>query len=144
MRAVRLRTFANRLGALLLGTENKSEHYLGYFTTGGDEESDLELLGNYLKAEVVQLARALGVPREIIEKAPSADLWTGQTDEDELGFTYRDADQVLQLTECSTELTADAAARCAVPLDVARRVLARVKATEFKRAPKPVYPRARL
>ena len=143
VRAVRLRTFANRLGALLLGTENKSEHYLGYFTTGGDEESDLELLGDYLKAEVVQLARALGVPREIIEKAPSADLWTGQTDEDELGFTYREADAVLHLTQCATELTSDLAARCAVPLDVARRVLARVKATEFKRAAKPVYSRAR-
>ena len=144
VRAVRLRTYANRLGALLLGTENKSENYLGSFTTGGDEESDLELLGNYLKAEVVQLARALGVPRPIIEKAPSADLWAGQTDEGELGFTYHDADHVLHLTGCATELTGDAAARCGVPLDVAGRVLERVRATEFKRAPKPVYPRRTL
>lgn len=143
IRAVRLRYFANRMHALLLGTENKTEHYLGYFTIGGDEESDLELLGNYLKAEVVQLARALGVPREIIDKAPSADLWSGETDEGELGFTYLDADHVLHVTGCSAELTADAAMRCSTDVDTANRVLSRVRATEFKRAPKPVYPRVR-
>ena len=142
MRAVRLRYFANRLGGLVLGTENRTEHYLGYFTTGGDEESDLEILGNYLKAEVVQLAEALGVPREVIEKAPSADLWTGQTAEGELGFTYDEADHVLHLTNCSTELTADAAARCSIDLATAERVLERVRATEFKRAAKPVFPRS--
>ena len=141
IRAVRLRYFANRMRALLLGTENKTEHYLGYFTIGGDEESDLELLGNYLKAEVVQLGRALGVPPEIIDKAPSADLWSGQTDEGELGFTYRDADHVLHVTGCSAELTGDAALRCVTDIDTTNRVLSRVRATEFKRAPKPVYPR---
>jgi NAD+ synthase len=141
VRAVRLRYFANRLNGLVLGTENKTEHYLGYFTIGGDEESDLELLGNYLKAEVVELATALELPRAIIEKPPSADLWTGQTDEAELGFTYRDADHVLHVTNCSSELTADAAARCRADTKVASRVLERVRATEFKRAPKPVFPR---
>ena len=141
VRAVRLRYFANRLGALLLGTENKTEHYLGYFTIGGDEESDLELLGSYLKAEVVQLARALGVPPEVIDKAPSADLWGGQTDEGELGFTYGEADHVLHATGCTSELSGDAALRCVTDLDTTNRILARVRATEFKRAPKPVYPR---
>ena len=141
IRAARLRYFANRMQALLLGTENKTEHYLGYFTIGGDEESDLELLGNYLKAEVVQLARALGVPPEVIDKAPSADLWRGQTDEGELGFAYRDADHVLHATDCSAELTEDAALRCATDAETTTRVLARVRATEFKRASKPVYPR---
>ena len=144
IRAVRLRYFANRMRALLLGTENKTEHYLGYFTIGGDEESDLELLGNYLKAEVVQLARALGVPREIIDKAPSADLWSGQTDEGELGFTYRDADHVLHVTGCSADITGDAALLCVTDIDTTHRVLSRVRATEFKRAPKPVYPRTPL
>lgn len=144
MRAVRLRYFTNRHDALLLGTENKTEHYLGYFTTGGDEESDLELLGNYLKAEVTRLAVALGVPREVIDKPPSADLWAGQTDEGELGFTYRDADHVLHVTGCRAELAADAAARCAVDLDTASRVLSRVRATEFKRAAKPVFSRGDL
>ena len=144
IRAVRLRYFANQMQALLLGTENKTEHYLGYFTIGGDEESDLELLGNYLKAEVMQLGRALGVPREIIEKAPSADLWSGQTDEGELGFTYRDADHVLHVTGCRAELTDDAALRCATDMDTTNRVLSRVRATEFKRSPKPVYPRTAM
>lgn len=144
VRAVRLRYFANRMSALLLGTENKTEHYLGYFTIGGDEESDLELLGNYLKAEVLHLARALGVPPEVINKAPSADLWSGQTDEGELGFTYREADHVLYATGCAAELTGEAALRCVTDLETTNRILARVRATEFKRAPKPVYPRATL
>lgn len=142
VRGVRLRYFANRLRGVVLGTENKTEHYLGYFTIGGDEESDLEILGNYLKAEVVQLATALGVPQAILDKAPSADLWAGQTDEAELGFSYRDADHILHLTNCSPQLTGDAAARCRVSSEVAARVLARVQATEFKRAPKPIFPRA--
>jgi NAD+ synthase len=141
VRAVRLRYFANRLRGLLLGTENKTEHYLGYFTTGGDEESDLELLGNYLKAEVFTIARALSVPREIIDKAPSADLWTGQTDEGELGFTYAEADHVLHLANCETEFPPDVAARCAVAPEVAEQVFSRVRATAFKRAAKPVFPR---
>lgn len=141
IRAVRLRYFANRLDALLLGTENKSEHYLGYFTIGGDEESDLELLSNYFKAEVRQLAVALDAPSEILTKAPSADLWSGQTDETELGFTYRDADHVLHLTGCSPEMSDDAAAQCRVDRAVAARVLDRVRATAFKRAPKPIFPR---
>ena len=141
VRAVRLRYFANRLHGLVLGTENKTEHYLGYFTIGGDEESDLELLGNYLKAEVISLANSLGVPREIIDKPPSADLWTGQTDEGELGFTYAEADHVLHLSGCATELSPSAAAQCRVRLEVAEQVLSRVRATAFKRAAKPVFPR---
>lgn len=141
IRAVTLRYFANRFDALLLGTENKTEHYLGYFTIGGDEESDLELLGNYLKGEVRELARALGVPSVIVQKPPSADLWAGQTDEGELGFTYREADHVLHATRCSTEVSADAAARCLADADVVDRVLSRVRATEFKRGGKPVFSR---
>lgn len=142
IRAVRLRYFANRMKALVLGTENKTEHYLGYFTIGGDEESDLELLGNYLKAEVIELARALGVPREIISKKPSADLWSGQTDEAELGFTYAAADHVLYVTGCRAELTGDTASRFATDVETTNRVLSRVRATEYKRAPKPVFPRS--
>ena len=141
IRAVRLRYFANRLEGLVLGTENKTEHYLGYFTLGGDEESDLEILGNYLKHEVRQLARALGVPGAILDKAPSADLWAGQTDEVELGFRYADADHVLHLSQCGDQLSSTMKAACRVPTDVAERVLMRVRATAFKRAPKPVFTR---
>ena len=99
------------------------------------------LSATYLKAEVFSLAHALSVPREIIEKPPSADLWTGQTDEGELGFTYADADHVLHLSNCDMELSPDAAARCAVGPEVAEQVLSRVRATAFKRAAKPVFPR---
>lgn len=141
IRAVRLRYFANRLHGLVLGTENKTEHYLGYFTIGGDEESDLEILGNYLKYEVSQLAQESGIPAEIVMKAPSADLWAGQTDEDELGFSYMDADQILHLSQCGDELSPEARANCKISLDVAERVLMRVRSTAFKRAPKPIFPR---
>ena len=141
IRAVRLRYFANRMHALLLGTENRTEHYLGYFTIGGDEESDLELLGNYLKAEVVQLARALGVPSEVIDKAPSADLWSDQTDEGELGFTYGEADHVLHVTAGGTHLSTDPSLGCMTDVDTTRRVLQRVQDTAFKRAQKPIFAR---
>ena len=141
VRAVRLRYFANRLHGLVLGTENKTEHYLGYFTIGGDEESDIEILGNYFKNEVRELAVGLGVPAEIVSKAPSADLWAGQTDEEELGFTYADADHVLHLSQCSDELSPDAKESCTIHPLVTDRVLTRVRATAFKRAPKAIFRR---
>jgi NAD+ synthase len=87
--------FAKQLNALVLGTENKSEHYLGYYTRFGDEASDIEPLRNLYKTEVVQLARQLGVPQEIVQAAPTAGLWPGQTDEGQFGFTYQDADEIL-------------------------------------------------
>lgn len=95
MRATILRTITNAERGLLLGTENRTENLLGYFTIGGDEESDLEPLASFYKAQVRQIAEVLGIPREILEKAPSADLYTGQTDEGQLGFTYEEADVVL-------------------------------------------------
>jgi NAD+ synthase len=83
------------LNALALGTENKTEHYLGYYTRFGDEASDIEPLRNLYKTEVYQVARHLGVPSETTEAAPTAGLWPGQTDEGEFGFTYQEADAVL-------------------------------------------------
>jgi len=88
---------AKKDGALVCGTENKSEHYLGYFTRFGDGASDVEPLLSFYKTEVWGMARELKVPKQIIEKAPSAGLWKGQTDEKELGFTYVEADAVLKL-----------------------------------------------
>lgn len=86
---------AKRLDALVLGTENKSEHLLGYYTRFGDEASDIEPLRQLYKTEVFKLARYLGVPEKIIAKPPSAGLWQGQTDEGEFGFTYKEADEAL-------------------------------------------------
>jgi NAD+ synthase len=81
--------------SLVIGTGNKTEALLGYTTLYGDSACALNPLGDLYKTQVWQLARCLDVPREIVEKAPSADLWTGQTDESELGFTYEQADALL-------------------------------------------------
>jgi NAD+ synthase len=82
---------------LVVGTGNKTEILLGYTTLYGDSASAINPIGDLYKAQVRQLARAMGIPDEIIEKPPSADLWAGQTDEGELGFTYEDVDQLLYL-----------------------------------------------
>lgn len=82
---------------LVIGTSNKTEILLGYSTLWGDMASALNPIGDLYKTQVRQLSRALGIPAEIIDKPPSADLWSGQTDEDELGFTYEDVDQLLYL-----------------------------------------------
>ncbi len=86
---------AKMLNALVLGTENKSEHYLGYYTRFGDEASDIEPLRNLYKTEVFHLAKHLAIPEEIQEATPTAGLWVGQTDEGQFGFTYKAADEIL-------------------------------------------------
>lgn len=95
VRMIFLYDFAKKHKSLVVGTENKSEHLLGYFTRFGDEASDIEPLKHLYKTQVYQLATYLGVPKEIITQAPTAGLWEGQTDEDEFGFTYQEADKVL-------------------------------------------------
>ena len=82
-------------GGLVMGTSNKTEILLGYSTLYGDSGVALQPLGDLFKTQVRQLAAALGVPEPIRQKPPTADLWAGQTDEGELGFTYADVDQVL-------------------------------------------------
>lgn len=84
-------------GLLVMGTSNKTEFLLGYSTLYGDSGVALQPIADLYKYQVRQLSAAMGVPRSIIDKAPSADLWEGQTDEGELGFTYDDVDQVLYL-----------------------------------------------
>jgi NAD+ synthase len=87
--------FSAHLGALVLGTSNKTELLLGYGTQFGDLASALNPIGDLYKFQVRQLSAAVGVPESILSKAPSADLWEDQTDEKELGFTYDTADEVL-------------------------------------------------
>ncbi len=82
---------------LVMGTSNKSELLLGYSTIFGDSAAALQPIGDLYKTQVRQLARAIGVPEKVIQKAPSADLWLDQTDEGELGFTYAEVDQLLYL-----------------------------------------------
>jgi NAD+ synthase len=88
---------AKKLDALVLGTSNKTEILLGYSTVFGDNASSLNPLGDLYKCQIWQLSRHLGLPDQVIAKAPSADLWPGQTDEGELGFSYELADEVLYL-----------------------------------------------
>ncbi|HTS00092.1 MAG TPA: NAD+ synthase [Bacteroidota bacterium] len=94
-RMIVLYDFSARERALVLGTSNKTELLLGYGTLFGDMASAVNPLGDLYKTQVWQLAAAIGVPGRIVEKKPSADLWSGQTDEGELGFTYADADRLL-------------------------------------------------
>ena len=82
---------------LVIGTSNKTEILLGYSTQFGDAASAINPLGDLYKTQIRQLSRAMNVPGPIIDKPPSADLWQGQTDESELGFTYEQVDQVLYL-----------------------------------------------
>ena len=87
---------AKELDALVVGTENKSEKYLGYFTRFGDEASDIEPLQHLYKSDVRALAEYLSIPEIFLTKQPSAGLWRDQTDESELGFSYEHADVVLR------------------------------------------------
>ncbi len=86
---------AAELGFLVMGTSNRSEWEIGYFTKYGDGAADIQPIVHLLKKDVQKLARALKLPQHIITKAPSAGLWPGQTDEDDLGFTYKQLDSYL-------------------------------------------------
>lgn len=90
---------ANDMNMVVAGTGNKSEIMVGYFTKYGDGGVDFLPIGDLYKTEVLQLATHLGVPKEIIEKKPSAALWPGQTDEEELGISYAELDEILKMIE---------------------------------------------
>lgn len=94
-RMILLYAHANQLNRLVLGTSNRSEFLTGYFTKWGDGASDYAPLINLYKTEVWEIAKLLGVPERIIRKKPTAGLWEGQTDEDELGISYRLLDEIL-------------------------------------------------
>lgn len=97
VRMIILYDLAKKHNALVCGTENKSEHLLGYFTRFGDEASDFEPIRHLYKTQVLKLAKYLKIPDKFINIEPTAGLWPGQTDESEFGFTYKEADQVLHL-----------------------------------------------
>lgn len=119
-------------GGLVMGTSNKTEFLLGYSTIYGDSGVALHPIADLYKVQVRQLARHLGVPDSIIDKAPSADLWVGQTDEDELGFRYDDADQVLFLL-VDERYTVDEVAEEGFDRGFAVDIWERVKANHYKR-----------
>ena len=122
---------AKKRNALVIGTENKSEHLLGYFTRFGDEASDIEPLRDLYKTHVYALARYLEVPESILAQAPSAGLWPEQTDEGEFGFSYKDADEILYLSVDEKKSVEEIVA-AGFAKDLVDRVLLRVRANDFK------------
>lgn len=95
LRMSTLYAIANNLNYLVVGTDNAAEMYTGYFTKYGDGGVDLQPIAALKKYEVYEWAKVLGVPKEVIEKKPSAGLWEGQTDEEEMGTTYEQIDSYL-------------------------------------------------
>lgn len=104
LRMMNLYYSAQARNYLVLGTSNKSELSVGYSTKHGDIGVDLQLLGDLLKREVYEIAEFLGVPPSIINKPPSGGLWSGQTDEGEMGFSYEELDNYLEKGEGSPEI----------------------------------------
>lgn len=105
LRMTTLYYFANKLNYLVAGTDNKTESMLGYFTKYGDGGVDILPISSLFKRDVRELAKHLEVPEEIITKKPSAGLWEGQTDEDEMGLSYEEVDDILEKIEKSECLT---------------------------------------
>ncbi len=127
LRMTALYFIANSLNYLVVGTGNRSELTLGYFTKYGDGGVDLLPIGALLKSEVRELARELGVPDRVIEKPPTAGLWVGQTDEEEMGFSYDTLESYLQNASAVQDPIVDR-------IDRLRKV------SEHKRALPPVGP----
>jgi len=122
---------------LVMGTSNKSEMLLGYSTIFGDSAAALQPIGDLYKTQVRQLASALGVPNQVIEKAPSADLWAGQTDEGDLGFTYADVDQLLYLL-VDQRYRPEACIEEGFDKSFVERVMAMMRKNHFKRVMPPI------
>ena len=104
LRMTTLYYFANKLNYLVVGTGNKSELMIGYFTKYGDGGADILPLGNLLKSQVRELAEYLGIPKKIINKPPSAGLWEGQTDEKEIGISYEQLDKYLKTEQLNNKI----------------------------------------
>jgi len=124
IRAVILYHYANTHNALVIGTSNKTEIMLGYFTKYGDGAVDIEAIGSMFKTDELELARYLKIPEKIIKKTPTAELYHGQTDEEELGATYKEIDEILMRIEKKQELPKN---------ELADKILKRIKANEHKR-----------
>ena len=124
--------YSSKENALVVGTSNKTEIYLGYSTQFGDSACALNPIGDLYKTNIWDLSRYLKIPNELIEKKPSADLWEGQTDEQEMGLTYKEADQVLyrMLEENKTveEVLAEGFNK-----DLVDNILRRMNRSEYKR-----------
>ncbi len=123
--------------ALPVGTSNKTEILLGYSTMYGDSASAINPIGDLYKTQVRQLSRAMDIPAPIIDKAPSADLWEGQTDEKELGFTYDNVDKLLYLL-VDQRYSPQEAMEAGFDEKFVNAVTARIRRNQFKRMQPPI------
>ncbi len=131
LRMAALYCTAQAMNYLVAGTSNKTETLIGYFTKWGDGACDIQPIAALYKHEVYALARELDMPEEIITKPPTADLWEGQTDENEIGMSYDDLDAILHGLE-----TGELAGLNTSAVERVRRMMA---ITEHKRCPIPVF-----
>ncbi len=122
---------------LVVGTGNKTEILLGYSTLYGDSACAINPIGDLYKTQVCQLSRELGIPTEIIDKPPSADLWAGQTDEDELGFTYAEVDKLLYLL-VDERYSPEECIEAGFMGEFVHQVIERVRRNHFKRILPPI------
>ncbi|MFH1280600.1 MAG: NAD+ synthase [Candidatus Beckwithbacteria bacterium] len=122
---------AKKLNTLVIGTENKSENLLGYYTRFGDQASDLNPISHLYKTEVINLADLLDIPKCIINQAPSAGLWADQTDEQELGFSYFKADPILKLL-IDNKLSPQAVIKKGYDKTLVEKIHQRLTAVDFK------------
>jgi NAD+ synthase len=122
---------------LVVGTGNKTEILLGYTTLYGDSACALNPIGDLYKTQVRQLARALNIPEAIIAKPPSADLWVGQTDEGELGFTYEEVDRLLYLL-VDQRYRPEECVQAGFEVKFVRKVVERIRRNQFKRILPPI------
>lgn len=122
---------------LPIGTSNKTEILLGYSTLWGDMAAAINPIGDLYKTQVRQLARALDIPAPIIDKPPSADLWIGQTDEGELGFTYEEVDKLLYLLVDQRYLPEECV-EAGFDKKFVENVIARIRRYQFKRMMPPI------
>jgi len=132
MRMATLFDISARENALVLGTSNKSELMLGYGTLYGDLASAINPIGDLYKSEVFELAEYLGVTKSIIKKPPSADLWDGQNDEDDLGYTYAQLDGAMKLY-VEERLSRDAIVARGVDAKMLDMIIGRIFRNHFKR-----------
>ena len=122
---------------LVIGTSNKTEILLGYTTIFGDAASALNPLGDLYKTQLRQLSRALSIPAPIVDKPPSADLWLGQTDEAELGFTYEQVDPLLYLL-VDQRYSPQEAIEAGFEEKFVKAVVERIRRSQFKRMQPPI------
>lgn len=128
---------SHRDGLMVLGTSNKTEMLIGYTTWYGDSSAGMYPIGDLYKSQVRALARHMGIPNEIIDKPPSADLWNGQTDEGEIGLSYERLDDILyQLVDC--RIKASELVEIGMLKDDINKVVKLVKNSQFKRVTPPI------